>query len=88
LPIRLAELFAANQSQPTILPEASTVNVKPGVSSQGQASQLMEQAPLMAGSTQYASLRLAELFKFNQSQSTVLPVFVVTNVKALSSLQV
>jgi len=64
------------------------VNVKPEVFSQGQASQLLEQAPLMAGSTQYAALRLAELFKFNQSHFTVLPVFVVTNSKALLSLQV
>lgn len=77
-----------NQSHPTVAPEASTVNVKAGGSAaQEQLSQDAKQFPKTGPSGQYAAMRLAELFKVNQSHFTVLPVLVVTNSKSPSSAQ-
>jgi len=77
-----------NQSHPTVAPEAETVNVKVTESAaQEQLSQDAKQLPKTGPSGQYADMRLAELFKVNQSHFTVLPVFVVTNSKSSSSAQ-
>jgi hypothetical protein len=49
----------------------------------------MQQAALIEGSvSQYLGMRISGLFKVNQSQSTVLPVLIVSNVKEASSAHV
>jgi hypothetical protein len=78
------------KSQPTVSPLKSSSNVKPLVSSHGiRELQLMQQAALIEGSvSQYLGMRISGLFKVNQSQSTVLPVLIVSNVKEASSAHV
>jgi hypothetical protein len=90
LPVRVTVFLNPNQLQPTTSPEATTVNSKPLVSSQGQALQLLEQAPMIEGTPQYMDIRFSAFFQFlvNQSQFTSTPEFVVTNSKASSSVHV
>jgi hypothetical protein len=85
LPVRSSVFLFVNQSQPTLLPEKLSSNMKSLVSShviaRPQAPQLAEQASMIEGSSQYMDLRFAELFVFlfSQAQFTVTKEFFVTN---------